>query len=249
MTISQITPEVYIQELDLGIFDLRGSLLLGNDTALIWDTLSHPRDMTAWLPLIKNRTLWVAYSHADWDHIWGSAGLDQPALIIGHTECDRRFNTEAAASLADKQAAEPGRWDDVSLIAPNLIFSDELELELGGLRVQLQHLPGHTPDSLVALLPDHGIALMADTIEHPLPVVPADSPLPQWIDRLTRIADDSRYHKVIPCHGQTGGRELIANTIDYLQKIYAGEHIELPANLSPFYRDTHASNLRWQRPD
>lgn len=46
----------------------------GRRRALVWDTLSHPRDMAGWLPLISPLELVIVYSHADWDHIWGTAG-------------------------------------------------------------------------------------------------------------------------------------------------------------------------------
>lgn len=243
----KINEHLWVQELDLGIFDLRGSLLLGSRRALIWDTLSHPRDMAPYLPLIGDREIWVAYSHADWDHIWGTAGLPTaPAAIIAHDSCAIRFDTEVHQKLAQMQATEPGKWNDVAIVPPDLTFADGLTLDLGGITVQLQHLPGHTEDCLIALAPQIGVALMADTIESPLPVVAADSPIKKWIEGLKNVASDSQIHTVIPCHGAMGDRQLIQNTIEYLQNILDGEPITIAAELTEFYRQTHEANLQWK---
>jgi glyoxylase-like metal-dependent hydrolase (beta-lactamase superfamily II) len=76
---------IFATEVALGEYDVRGVLLAGDARAVVWDTLSHPRDMAGWLPLIGGRDLVVVYSHADWDHIWGTAGLPlDRALVMGH---------------------------------------------------------------------------------------------------------------------------------------------------------------------
>jgi glyoxylase-like metal-dependent hydrolase (beta-lactamase superfamily II) len=243
----QINEHLWVQELDLGIFDLRGSLILGRDRALIWDTLSHPRDMAPYLPLIGDREIWVAYSHADWDHIWGTDGLDRaPAAIVSHTLCAPRFESETHEKLAAMQRETPGKWEAVKLVPPDLTFDKEMAIDLGGINVQLRHLPGHTEDSLIALIPETGVALMADTIESPLPVVPKKSPIKEWIDGLQQVANDASFHTVIPCHGQMGDRQLIVDCIDYLQKLLDGEAMEVSDSLSEFYRATHLANLQWR---
>lgn len=247
MELKQISDVLWVQELDLGIFEVRGSLVLGQERAVVWDSLSHPRDMTPYLPLVGDRDLFVVYSHADWDHVWGTAGLTpQPATIISHKYCAHRFKTDVPDTLAQKQAAEPGQWDDVQLVPPNVLIDQTCTLDLGGLILELHHLPGHTDDCLIALLPEHGVALMGDTIETPFPVVPQGSNLSAWIEQLKRWEQVPVLAQVIPCHGPMGGRELISQTIDYLERLRSGNDFELPAEMTPFYEQTHASNLRWR---
>lgn len=247
MGLIQISDVLWVQEIDLGIFEVRGSLVLGEERALVWDSLSHPRDMASYLPLIGDREVFVVYSHADWDHVWGTAGLTQlPACIISHAGCALRFDSEVPETLAKKQLAEPGQWDDVQLLPPNVIIDQTCRLDLGGLIVELHHLPGHTDDCLIALLPEHGTALMGDTIETPFPVVPKGSDVSTWIEQLTRWEQVSALTQVVPCHGPMGGRELISQTIDYLERLRGGDAFDLPAILTPFYAETHTSNLRWR---
>ena len=247
MGLIQLSDELWVQELDLGIFEVRGSLILGEERAVVWDSLSHPRDMAPYLPLIADREVTVVYSHADWDHVWGTAGLVQmPSTIISHTWCAHRFRTDVPVTLAQMQASEPGKWDEVQLVPPNLMFEQTCTLDLGGLTLELHHLPGHTDDCLIALLPETGFALMGDTIETPFPVVPADSDLSAWIAQLRRWEHNTALTQVVPCHGPLGGRELISQTIDYLERLQNGDSFDLPAEMSTFYRQTHESNLKWR---
>ncbi len=46
---------VFATDVALGEYDVRGVLLVGNTRAVVWDTLSHPRDMARWLPLLASR--------------------------------------------------------------------------------------------------------------------------------------------------------------------------------------------------
>lgn len=246
--LTEFRPGLWLTELALEDFAVRGALIIGEEIAVVWDTLSQPRDMQPLRAKLANRALRVVYSHADWDHVWGTAGLADPgAPIISHTACLDRFGADVPDTLAAKQAAEPGVWDDVLLISPTKTFARELTLDLGGITLALHHLPGHTPDCIVGFIPEWGILLAGDMVESPLPVVPMDSPLDNWIAKLQRWAADPRVHTVIPAHGAIGGRELITRNIAYLDALRTGGPIDVPDRLDNFYSETHAANLLWKQ--
>jgi len=237
--------DIWIAEVALREYDVRGALLVGDGRALVWDTLSHPRDMRAFLALIADVDLVVAYSHADWDHIWGTAGLPYDrTVVLGHRACLERFSADVPVTLDRKQAAEPGPWDDVRLVAPTQVFDDESTVELGSMSVVIQHLPGHTPDCCVGFVPERGLLLAGDTAETPFPVVPEGCPLDRWIAGLERWAADERLQTVVPAHGAIGGREILAHNIRYLQGLRDGRPVDIAGPLTDFYRDTHKANLR-----
>ena len=178
---------IFVTEVALGEDDVRGALLVGDARAVVWDTLSHPHDMAAWLPLIGTRDLVVVYSHADWDHIWGTAGLPLArATVVGHRECQARFAADVPRTLCERQRDEPGSWDEVELVAPDTVFDEATTIDLGAMTLELHHLPGHTPDTIVGFVPEQGLLLVGDTAETPFPVVPPDSPLPAWVHGLER---------------------------------------------------------------
>jgi glyoxylase-like metal-dependent hydrolase (beta-lactamase superfamily II) len=236
---------IWFTDVALAEYNVRGVLLVGDERALVWDTLSHPRDMTGSAPLIANRELVIAYSHADWDHIWGTAGLPhRNAVILGHRSCLARFEADVPETLRERKAVEPLAWDDVRLVPPNRVFDDETSLGLGSMTLTFHHLPGHTPDSIVAHVRERGLLLAGDAAETPFPVVPEDSPLPDWIAGLQRWARDPVVRTVVPAHGAIGGREILQRNIRYLEGLRDGDPAEILEPLTDFYRKTHLSNLR-----
>ena len=242
-----IGPGVFATEVALGDYDVRGVLLVGETRAVVWDTLSHPRDMACWLSLIGGRDLVVVYSHADWDHIWGTAGLPlgRAAIVMGHRACQARFTADVPRTLRGRQIAEPGAWDEVMLIAPDTVFDVQTTVDLGAMTLELHHLPGHTADTIVGFVPEQGLLLMGDTAETPFPVVPPDSPLGVWVAGLERWERDPRVRTVVPAHGPIGGVEIVRRNVRYLRALVDRRPLTVTEPLTEFYRKTHEQNLRW----
>src|ERR1700733_4479274 len=73
-------------------------------------------------------------------------GLTVTHVINTHGHPDHtNGNATAAAPVA--------AFADSSLVSPDLGLGDEQELEVGGLRLQFLHVPGHCPDHLVVYEP------------------------------------------------------------------------------------------------
>jgi glyoxylase-like metal-dependent hydrolase (beta-lactamase superfamily II) len=227
--------------------DVRGALLLGPQVALVWDTLIRPGDMAGLAPLIGGRRLLVVYSHADWDHCWGTAGLRAfDPLVLGCVKTLRRFAGDVPATLAQFRAEAPGRWDDIELIPPAVVCDGFFSVDLGyGCVVEFYPLPGHTEDCLVAWVPSLGLLLGGDTVETPLPVIEEESPVAEWLAALERWAAEPLLRDVIPSHGTPGGRTALEGTIAYLRGWLAGLPPSPEEPLDDFYRTTHATNVRY----
>ena len=217
----------------------------GENQAVVWDTLTRPGDMAALESLLGERPFHVVYSHGDWDHIWGTAGFSRPPLnIIAHADCLRRFDDDVPQTLLRKQLSELGRWDDVALVPPDLSFTSRLSLDLGGLTLELHHLPGHSPDCIVGWIPEWGVLLGGDAIETPLPVVNRFDLLSDWLAALEAWRDADSLRLAIPSHGSARGLESLESTIAYLRAILGRGEFDLPPNLDEFYESTHQENLR-----
>ncbi len=274
--LSRFCPGLWLLEVLVDDFTVRGALIRGHERVVIWDTLSHPQDMQPLLPLLFNREMVIAYSHADWDHIWGTVGLpysgqarlwdamglngDDPTyswstvgsppssrLVIGHSDCRRRFSGDVPEYLQKRRETEPDRWNEVILVSPNLTFSESLTMDLGEVTLSLHHLPGHTSDSIVAWLPEWGVLLGGDAVESPLPVTAKGSPLELWINGLRRWEQEPELRAVIPAHGPPGGRELLQKNIAYLEGLLGRREIAVPEEMDKFYRETHQQNLKYWR--
>lgn len=244
-TLKKFCPGLWLTELHLDDFDVRGAVIVGGKGAVVWDSLSHPRDMQPVRVLLAQKDWQLVYSHADWDHVWGTAGLSyQNKTITAHKHCLARFSDDVPRELQEKQAGEPDKWNEVVLVSPIQIFETEFSIDLGDVTLKLHHLPGHTHDCVVGFIPEWGVLLAGDTVETPLPVINPGSPLDDWVEVLRKWANDDRVKHVIPAHGKIGGRELIWQNVLYLQNMRNGAPIELPENMDNFYRKTHQENLR-----
>ncbi len=203
-------------------FEVRSAVVVGEHAALVLDTLAHPREMTDVAALLEGHPFTVAYSHADWDHAWGTAGLPDPeGGVVAQEACAERFHTDVPATLAQKRAEDPERWAGVKLVAPTRTFVSRLDVPLGGVTVELHALPGHTPDSVVAFVPEWGILLAGDAAEAPHPFINERGALPVWIRGLERWAREGSVRTVVPSHGPVDGRELLERNIRDLRRAVA----------------------------
>lgn len=238
-----LRPGLHLLETELEDFDVRAAVVAGAERAVVFDTLAHPHQMAKVGDLLGGRPLTVVYSHADWDHAWGTCGLPGWEAVVAHEAAGARFGADVPEELARRLAPDPEAWRDVVLVPPTVTFSGRFELELGGATLELHALPGHTPDCLVGWIPEWGVLLAGDTVETPLPVVNDGAAVEGWIDALAPWLVDERVERVVPSHGRLGGRGLLADTMRYLQGLARGEAPADPGAAMPFYRETHLQNL------
>jgi glyoxylase-like metal-dependent hydrolase (beta-lactamase superfamily II) len=243
--VAELLPGVWTAELALPEFAVRSVALLGRERMLVFDTLLRPSDMRPFSDLAGESEVVTVYSHADWDHIWGTAGLPESGgEVVGHTACAERFRTEVPATLEEKHAAEPGVWDDVELVPPTTLFEQRIEIALDPWTLELHHVPGHTRDSIVAWVPEIGVLLGGDSIEDPWPLSEEGLPLGPWIEALERWLDDSSLEFVIPSHGNISGRDQLARNISYLRALDEGRPYPVPEGVDRFYVEHHERDRR-----
>lgn len=246
--LTEVMPGLWTAEVQLPDFAVRSAALLGRERMLVFDTLLRPSDMLAFAELAEGRAVVTVYSHADWDHIWGTAGLPgRGGEVVGHVTCAHRFSADVPGTLAKMQAEEPGAWDDVELIAPTTLVEDSLLLDLGPWTVELHHAPGHTRDSVVAWIPDAGVLLGGDAVEEPWPLAGDGLALGPWIATLRRWESEPGLRSVIPAHGAIGGPELLRRNAEYLEALRDGRDYPVPEGTAPFYVDHyHHDQLRYR---
>jgi glyoxylase-like metal-dependent hydrolase (beta-lactamase superfamily II) len=117
---------------------------------------------------------------------------------------------------AAKQSAPELR--DVEIALPHLVFETGiLSVRLGNKTVELSHSPGHSPDSIVALVREDRVMFAADTLM-PLPYF-VDGSYDDFITSLLAL-QNSGYENVVQGHGEVVLRgeidTVIQNDLDYL---------------------------------
>ena len=147
----------------------------------------------------------IVYSHHHADHASGARVLQEAlgveAPIIAH-EAARPHLVEA---------------NDPDLPPPTVTFSDQTTLHFGGRALELHHLGrNHSNNSLVALLPDDGIAFAVDFVSHDRVGYQElrSHYFPDFFDSLRRL-QTLPFDTMVFGHGAVGDKASIDRQIQY----------------------------------
>ena len=165
---------------------------------VVIDTLINMRTAAALLEhasaRVLGRQLLIINTHADWDHAWGNHLFAGPsavlhAPIIGSRACAERLRSEdSRRKLAEMRASAPGRFDDVVLTPPSVLFDERLVIDGGDLTLELFATPGHTSDHIAVFIPEIRMLLPGDAAELPFPFVEAAATMPAMRASLAQMA-------------------------------------------------------------
>ena len=206
---------------------------------IITDPISS--EAAAWLKakiktLTEQPVRYVVYSHNHDDHITGGSVFADTALFVSH----------AAARSKILEAADP------LTPAPDLAFTDQMMIELGGKRIELIFTGrNHSDNSLVVLLPQDRLLFAVDFI--PVETV-AYRGLPngypdEWIESLKRV-EQLDFDVLVPGHGKVGKKEHAKMFRGYLEDLRAAvqEQVEKGASLEEAKKTVHLAKYEhWQR--
>jgi glyoxylase-like metal-dependent hydrolase (beta-lactamase superfamily II) len=102
---------------------------------------------------------------------------------------------------------------------PTIAFDDRLEIDAGGLTLELFPTPGHTPDHLAISIPEIGALLAGDAAELPFPLVDSAAGLPQLRASLERMAA-LQPRAALYCHAPVeSGPALLQANIAYFDAV------------------------------
>ena len=160
-------------------------------------------------------------THADVDHIQGlkkASDLLPNAVTVGHPEAARLLAKGDRITTYAEIAAQ-----DISIDMPKIKIQQKVNegdvLELGNLKLEVWHTPGHTNNQLSFRLGD--LLFSGDNIYRDGCVGNIDahhgSDIPAFIKSLTRIKD-SDVKWLLPAHGPIfrNDSKLLQNTIERL---------------------------------
>jgi glyoxylase-like metal-dependent hydrolase (beta-lactamase superfamily II) len=198
--------------------DLNVGLVVGGERCLVIDTReSHAqaRDLVEAIRRVTALPWVVVNTHAHHDHVFGNH-VFTPCVVWGHERCAEVVEGygEIQRALVQRALAEHGEedlaaeLDEVEITPPNRTFADAVQVDLGGVRVELRHLGrGHTDNDVVVHVP--GAALFAgDLVEEGAPPAVDDAfPLdwPVTLDALLALVDGP----VVPGHGAVVDRGFV----------------------------------------
>jgi glyoxylase-like metal-dependent hydrolase (beta-lactamase superfamily II) len=183
VTVAELRPGIYRLEQSDGGRRLCQVMVVGDDRTLAVDAGLPDSPEQGLLPLLSSlgvngRPVVLLLSHPDADHRGGAAVLRDalPELEIWGHELDGEQLSDPEVALAERYlafAASDGVGPTPDRLARmrarlgrpvhlDRIVSGDSSIDLGARRVQILHMPGHSPGSLVAWLPDDATVVIGD---------------------------------------------------------------------------------------
>jgi cyclase len=211
MTVEQVSPSVFVETGFLGSND---SAIVTPDGLVLIDAPHKPTDAKAWAQTVSalGEVRYLVNTDHHPDHTIGNRWL--PGTTVSYR--GTRETLENAAPTREYLRDLFGRIDPAAVPLvdsyevrlPEITYTGELSLYVGGRRVDLYFVPGHTANNTVIHLPDEGVVFTGDNVcSAGLPSF-QDSELHDWFAALDFI-DSLAPRVIVPGHGDIGGPELV----------------------------------------
>jgi glyoxylase-like metal-dependent hydrolase (beta-lactamase superfamily II) len=228
----RISDDVYV--FTSGLYaQVTASAIVTSEGVVVIDTLPFPSETRQVIEFIERRApvKYVIYTHYHADHTYGGY-LFRNAQFIAHELCHQLLVTRGEAGLKLARAQNVS-LADVQLRLPDIVFSGEMSLRLGGKTFVLTHSPGHTPDGITVYIREDKILFAADTVM-PVPYI-VDGDAPTMLKSLQTLKGMA-LENVVQGHGEIVLRgeinETINSSINYLNKMQSAVASALAAQQS-----------------
>ena len=224
--------------------DLTTGLVIGADAMLVVDTgvdvstgAAMLEDIRALNPRTCDLPISVVYTHAHYDHCFGTAGFTEvvrgPVAVHAHERL--RIDLERTGELQREavvvryrgtgREAEAERIAAVRPMLPDRTFTTAATIELGGGRdVGLLHLGrGHTDHDVLVLVADADVLFAGDLLENGAPPSFDDSFPTEWPATLTRVLEllgpSAPATVFVPGHGDPVDADFVRSQRDDLAAV------------------------------
>jgi glyoxylase-like metal-dependent hydrolase (beta-lactamase superfamily II) len=170
----------------------------------------------------------VFNSHIHGDHWLGNAAIREAfpkAKIFAHKNAVKRLNAGAAENWQSIMRGMVGNKEkEPALVLPNVALDGSEAMTFGGVKIQSHHTGhAHTDGDIMIEVPDRRLLFTGDIVEYGRLV---SSDVPQDFDAKGQIAAIKYILGLpvdifVPGHGETGGKNIPAAALRFLEKLYA----------------------------
>ena len=208
-------------------------IVIGTEAVLVVDcglgrengerVLHKARELAGEKPLLLTTT------HFHPEHAFGTKAFNGNATIIANTTQAYELREKGAFFLTlFRNQVSPeacALLEGVEIVMPDETYQGERVIDLGGKRVVLRELAGHTRGDQIIYLPDTQVLFTGDLVENRLfPIFPdQDAQGKQWIEALANMLRLSPTI-VVPGHGELGAVELLQEFQGHL--IFVRQEVE-----------------------
>lgn len=230
----RISDDIYV--FTSGLYaQVTAGVIVTSAGAIVIDTLPFPVETRQVIDYVERRVpqgiRYVIYTHYHADHTYGGY-LFRDAQFISHALCRELLMTRGEAGLQLARQQNPS-LAEVKMRLPDIVFTGEMTLRLGGKTLVLSHSPGHTPDGITVYVREDKILFAADTVM-PVPYI-VDGDAEAMLSSLAKLKNVA-LENVVQGHGEIVLRgeisETINSSINYLNKMQAATANALLLNQS-----------------
>lgn len=219
--IREVTDGVFTA--DHAVAEGKNGIVFGDHSVLAIDCGTHPAEGREMAEFIRSRGCQpnrLLYSHGHYDHVGGCEAF-RGAEVYAHAMTPAVMDREAPG-LAKRWETTPA---DVRrrLLRPNVLFRDELWLDLGGRTVHVFPAPGHSADGTCAYFVEDRLLFAADTVATGIVAAIGDGDS-RVLEQSLRNLLELDIEVLVPGHGPVlRGAEVVRDWIsweaDYLARV------------------------------
>ena len=231
---SPIVPENAVKRVSEHVYAILAfpniEIVVGNRATLVVDTGMGPRNGGTIVreaeKLAKGPALYLTTTHYHPEHAAGEPGFPARTVLIRpavqQQEMDAR-GAEFIEMFSSRSAVNKELLQDVKLRPADIVFDQEVKLDLGGATARLFWLgAAHTKgDELIFVEPDRAL-ISGDIVQNKLvPGMPnADASVKGWLAILDKL-EPLKPRFVLPDHGPLGDGSLIAQQRGFMIDLQA----------------------------
>jgi cyclase len=225
MHLKKITEHVYVQD------EWRGantSIIVTNEGVVLIDVPPEIPNAKEWRKIAEGfgpiRYVINTESHHDhWitDSVFGGIAVAHEATRDAVAVMNHDFIRGRTNFIYTERFDYP---DEFPIRIPEVSFTGDMTIHIGGLTIQLLHTPGHTEGQICVYIPEEKILFAADTVLNGVRTPFHDSISDKrWLASLKRLADlDFEY--LISGHGSApSGRELLEQQTKIIEGFFASQ--------------------------
>lgn len=176
------------------------TLIEGKERAVLFDTGYGTENVREYISTLTAKPVTVVLSHGHHDHVLGARWFSRTVICAEDLEefrmrTGREQRNKVAGQAGQKAVPVPGDFLTARIAEPiPVVFHEKLgpfeaeTTDLGGRKVLLIHVPGHTPGSVVLYVEDCGLLLTGDNW-NPCTWMwfPSSAPVRKWRDNMKTL--------------------------------------------------------------
>ncbi len=197
--------------------------IVGSNGVLVVDTFQDAAPARALLAEIRKITTqpvrYVVNTHYHLDHTGGNAAFAEVgATILAHRNL-RGWERTENLKFFGKDPKPEYRTMVESLVLPDMVYSEAVDLFLGPRLVQVRYMLGHTGGDSVVIVPDADVVFGGDLVwQKHLPNL-IDASTAPWLRTLDKLLRDHPKATFVSGHGDVASASDVKDFRDYIQTL------------------------------